>query len=115
MKMLDVCCGEGSSRELRPNLVIDGRALGLKLKRLRYFYVSTLQKPIRLLSSAVTSQKMHGQAITRHETAILMGLQDFIPERQLNRITQGGMEQGIPPVMTKYIAELMFPDKFFIG
>lgn len=105
---------EGSSRELRPNLVIDGQALGLKIKRRRYFYVSTLKEPIRMLSSAAAAH-VHGAGLTRQETAELMGLPEFIPPRQLARITQGGMEQGIPPVITAFIAALVFPDKAMIG
>lgn len=105
---------EGSSCELRPNLVIDGQCLGLKIKRRRYFYVSTLKEPIRMISSAAASH-LHGAGLTRAETAEAMGLPDYIPPRQLARITQHGMEQGIPPVITEFIAALVFPDKAMIG
>ena len=44
---------------------------------------------------------------------------DFIhaspPCQAYSKMTVAGIEQGIPPVMTKFIAETVLPNKFMIG
>jgi hypothetical protein len=98
---------EGASRDVRPNLVMDGTALGLDSKRRRYFHLSTLKKATRILSS---SRAAHVQGdMTRQEAIYSMGL-DCIPWERQKRLTLGGMEQGIPPQMALVIAQIMFPD-----
>lgn len=105
---------EGSSRELRPNLVMDGHSLGLPSERRRYFYVSTLEAPRRLMRPG-DSVNVHGAAfVSRADVIRAMGL-DCISSRRLTHISVNAMKQGIPPLMTKRIAEMIFPDKFLIG
>jgi len=103
---------EGSGIELRPNLVMDGLSVGLTSKRRRYFYVSTLKESIRMISNVPAS---HVQGtMTRAEAIEAFGL-DVINPNRLRRITLYGMEQCIPPAMTRFIAELVFPDKVMVG
>lgn len=105
---------EGSSKELRPNLVMDGHSVGLPSERRRYFHVSTLLTPGRFLSPG-QSINVHGSDfISRCQVIKALGLHE-ISARRLSNITRYGMEQGIPPAMTKKIAEMIFPDKFMIG
>jgi len=98
---------EGSGKELRPNLVIEGTAIGLTSKRRRYFHVSTLAALRRFMSNRLADHKQ-GQ-MTRAEAIEAMGLEVINPHR-LKQITLKGMEQGVPPAMTRMIAEMMFPD-----
>lgn len=105
---------EGSSKELRPNLVMDGHYFGLPSERRRYFHVSTLTAGSRLMRAGETIN-VHGWGYTsRAEIIEALGLHE-INARRLSNITRYGMKQGIPPAMTRKIAELMFSDKFMIG
>lgn len=106
---------EGSGQELRPNLVMDGGAFNLPIKRIRYFHVSMLQKPIRLISSAAASQHPHGAQMTRSELIAAFGLADFVSTRGLAHLTCDGIEQGIPPIKTAWIAQTFVGQKFMIG
>lgn len=106
---------EGSKRDLRPNLVIDGGYFGLPIERRRYFYVSLLQTPERWLSRDRSPHlHIHGGNMRRRHVANAMGL-DIIPARQLAKITQYGMEQGIPPAFTKGIAQRLFDKELRCG
>jgi len=105
---------EGSSFDLKPNLVMDGHYFGLPSERRRYFYVSTLVEPLRLMSPGL-SINIHGADYTKRSDIIkALGL-DEINARRLSNLTRWGMKQGIAPVMTRTIAGLMFPHKFMIG
>lgn len=105
---------EGSSRDLRPNLVMDGHYFGLPSERRRYFHVSTLETPLRLMSAGETIN-LHGWNYTSRQDFIDgLGLHE-ISARRLSHITLSGMEQGIAPAMTRKIAELVIPNKFMIG
>jgi DNA (cytosine-5)-methyltransferase 1 len=105
---------EGSSKDLRPNLVMDGHYFGLPSERRRYFHVSTLMAGMRLMSSGRTIN-LHGWNYTSRADLIEgLGLNE-INACRLSNITISGMEQGIPPAMTKHIARIMFPKKFLIG
>jgi len=105
---------EGSSKDLRPNLVMDGHYFGLKSERRRYFHVSTLASPLRLMSAGETIN-LHGWNYTSRAQLIEgLGLNE-INARRLSRLTISGMEQGLPPAMTRKIAELVISDKFMIG
>lgn len=105
---------EGSSKELRPNIVIDGHSLGLPLQRRRYFHASTLEAPVRLIKSG-DSINLHGDDfVSKKEMIEAMGL-NMISRHQLKKLTRKGIKQGIPPAMTKYIAERLVPGKFLIG
>jgi len=136
---------EGSSQELRPNIVMAGQYFGLPIERRRYFRVPTLdaarllrQIPDYKISarhsskiSARHSSKISGQAAANVNIAIganvhiheslpradiirAMGL-DVMPRSVLQKIPVSGMKQGIPPAMTKWLAEAMFSQKFLIG
>ncbi len=105
---------EGSGRELQPNLVMDGHYFGLPSERRRYFRVSTLAAPLRLMSTGETVNIHGGDYTSRREVIRAMGL-DCISKNRLWRIPVPLMEQGIVPAMTQHIAALMFPQKFMIG
>lgn len=105
---------EGSSKELRPNIVIDGHSLGLPLQRRRYFHASTLEAPVRLIKSG-DSINLHGDDfVSKSQMIKAMGLK-MISRHQLKKMTVKGIKQGIPPAMTKFIAETLVPGKFLIG
>lgn len=106
---------EGSGAELRPNLVINGFYVDLPIKRNRYFHVSRLAALHQLTKmSSSPAANVHGPFVPRSELVESFGLK-CIPEKQRNRLTVRGIEQGIPPAFTKHIAELVIPDKFYIG
>ncbi len=107
---------EGSGIELRPNLVVDGHWFGLPIERRRYFYVSELHKSLRLMRKMIAdnSVHIHGGSLRREDIIHAMGLQ-MIPEKRQRLLTIEGMEQGIPPALTKFIAELVIPDKVMIA
>ena len=105
---------EGAIKELRPNVVMDGHYFGLPSERRRYFYVSTLEAAQRLIKPG-SSINIHSRSYTNRSDIIkALGL-DEINAGRLSHISRWGMKQGIPPVMTKHIAGLVFPDKFMIG
>lgn len=106
---------EGSGQELRPNIVMNGSYFGLPSDRRRYFHATGLEA-LRLLinGQSGTNIKMHGGTASREDIIKAMGL-DCVNENRLKHLTKRGMEQGIPPAMTKHIAESMFTDKFRIG
>lgn len=105
---------EGSSRDLRPNLVMDGHYFGLPSERRRYFHMSTLAVPLRLMKKGRTIN-LHGWNYTSRADFIEgLGLNQ-INERRLSKITLSGMEQGLAPAMTRKIAELFTGKKFMIG
>jgi len=97
---------EGSSRELRPNLVVDGTYFGLLSVRRRYFYVSTLKSPLRLLGKARSKLSPQGEYLSRQLLIKSMGL-DKCEEGRVAKMTKHGIEQGIPPVFTRMIAFLV--------
>jgi site-specific DNA-cytosine methylase len=107
---------EGSGLDLRPNLVVDGHYFGLPIERRRYFFVSQLPAPLRLMRKMIVdnSVNVHGGGLDRAGIIHAMGLQ-VIPYTQQQRLTIHDFEQGIPPAMTKFIAELVLPDKFRVG
>lgn len=104
---------EGSSRELRPNIVLNGHSVGLKSDRRRYFHSSTLKKPIRDISKSTASMQVNNSS-DRDSIIDALGL-NIIPSVALGKITIEGMRQGIPPLMTKSISSRLFPHKFMIG
>ena len=127
---------EGSSRELRPNVVLSGRAFGLASDRRRYFHVSKLKRRIRKInmSSAANLNVSIDAHINQHNVSNMRSPQTFqvrakmrrkemiealgldvINPNVLRRIPVRCMNQGIPPVMTKSIAEVLIPEKIAIG
>jgi DNA (cytosine-5)-methyltransferase 1 len=106
---------EGSGRELKPNLVMDGQSVGLPIQRRRYFHVSTLAAPRRMISSRASNNvRVHGGSLNRAGLIEAMGL-NIIPEKRLDCLTMHGIEQGIPPVFTRRIAEMVLPHKVMVG
>lgn len=107
---------EGSAMDLRPNLVVDGHWFGLPIERRRYFYVSELPAPLRLMRKMIVdnSVNVHGGNLDRAGVIHAMGL-ETIPYAQRSRLTIHDFEQGIPPAMTQFIAELTIPGKFLVG
>lgn len=105
---------EGSSRDLRPNVVLSGGAVGLPINRRRYFHASTLEAPIRLIRSQATYYP-HGGGLTRGEMIAAFGLEELIPRSQLRKLHVSHIKQCVPPAMTKYLAEILINDKLLIG
>lgn len=105
---------EGSAKELRPNLVMDGHWVGLPLERRRYFYVSELPKPLRLLRTGEAVKLHGGEFISRADMIEVMGLREINKNRVIH-LTREGIEQGIPPAFTRFIAELVVPEKVYIA
>lgn len=100
---------EGSGQELRPNLVMNGAYFGLPSDRRRYFHVTGL-KDCRLLRMTLGANiQVHGGKAKRTDVIAALGL-SIIPDRQLKKITKHGMEQGVPPMMTSWIAENLFTE-----
>lgn len=105
---------EGSMKELRPNVSMDGHYFGLPLERRRYFYVSTLSSSTRLMKRGSSIVVHQGQFVPRSELIRAFGL-DVINENRRRFLTREGIEQGVPPAMTRWIAERVFPHKALIG
>lgn len=122
---------EGSGQELRPNVRLYGRDVGLVMDRPRYFHVSAfidahmrqthvahMRKMIidrRINVSAGAHVHIHGgDYVSRGELIEVFGLRT-IPEQRLKRLTRTGIEQGIPPAFTRLIAETVIPRKFLIA
>jgi len=116
---------EGSGAELRPNLRLRGVDFGLPLNRPRYFNVCSAAKvnlsnvaKVNLsvdaqanLSGLPAGHKLinpHGrQFVPRADLERAFGL-DCVPQQQRARLTRHGIEQGIPPAMTRFIASRLF-------
>lgn len=106
----------GSALELRPNCEMNGHYFGLPSDRPRYFYLSTLAAPLRLIGKGKEAISVNGAGfVTRHKLIEAMGLAEMISSCQLKKITREGIKQGIPPAMTKAIAEMVLPSKFLIA
>jgi len=100
---------EGSGKELKPNVVMNGAYFGLPSDRRRYFHVTGLEARRLLMKvRAGTQIHIHGGSATRAQTVEALGL-NCISKQRLKNLTQDGMEQGVPPVMTRWIAETLFP------
>jgi len=104
---------QGAVKELRPNLTLDGHFVGLPMQRRRYFYVSTWEKTEQHLGVG-ESIPVHGRKfICRAELIRAFGL-DCVNTQRCSSLTIHGMEEGIPPAMTHYIASRLY-DKLVIG
>jgi hypothetical protein len=103
------------------------------MQRRRYFHIST--RPGAKKISAVAAPKVsahpganvkppidahtlispHGKTyVSRAGLIDAFGL-SCVPEKRLRNLTKDGIEQGIPPRFTKWIAEYMLREKFTIG
>jgi DNA (cytosine-5)-methyltransferase 1 len=106
---------EGSGIELRPNVVANGFYFGLPSDRRRYFHATGLEARRLLKISSGLVVNVHGGGATRADVIQALGL-DVIPEKQRRYLRTHDMEQGVPPAMTRYLAETMFPTyKAMIG
>lgn len=107
---------EGSGAELRPNLRLSGFDVGLPSRRVRYFRVGVSSAAAANLSiddrpnpgAHAETISIHGRRhVCRADVDRAMGLGD-IPELRRARLTRRGIEQGIPPPMTRWIASRLF-------
>lgn len=105
---------EGSSRQLKPNLVMDGHSFDLPSERRRYFYVSTLEAAVRLMKRGRSISINGREFVSRADVIAALGLDTIISSWRLAHISVKDMEQGISPHMTKRIAEMIFPKKFML-
>lgn len=106
---------QGAIKELRPNLTLDGHAVGLPMERRRYFYVSAWQMTQQVLQQGETVQ-VHGRRYCRKDDLIrAFGLRQYVNEQRLSSLTIRGIEEGIPPAMTHWIVEHLYPDKLLIA
>ena len=105
---------QGAIKELRPNLTLDGHYVGLPMERRRYFYVSVFNQSEQLLGSGETITVHGSQFVSRERLLKAFGL-DCVNEHRLSHLTIRGIEEGIPPAMTKYIAERVFGEKLLIA
>lgn len=103
---------QGAVKELRPNLTLDGHFVGLPMQRRRYFYVSEWQKTEQRLGTGETIQVHGREFVSRNELVRAFGL-DCVSERRRSRLTIHGIEEGIPPAMTHYIASRLY-DKLVV-
>lgn len=104
---------EGALKALRPNLALDGHYFGLPIERRRYFFVSGLPAPLRLMRRMIVDNAVHvhGGNLKREDILHAMGC-NSIPLARRSRLTIHDLKEGIPPPMTRFIAELLLPDKF---
>lgn len=105
---------QGAIKELRPNLSMDGHYFGLPMEHRRYFYVSTLAAPAQLMKPG-KSIVIHGGGYVRRADLIRAFGLEVINENRQRLLTRTGIEQGVPPAMTRWIAEAVIPDKVLIG
>ncbi len=106
---------QGALKELRPNLSLDGHAVGLPMERRRYFYVSAWETSQQVLGQGETIS-VHSWKHPDRETLIrAFGLRDYVSRQRLSQITIRGMEEGIPPAMTHWIIEQMNYEKWRCG
>lgn len=104
----------GSTRDLGPNLVINGNYAALPMERRRYFRVSTLRAARRLIKrSAASHVSPHSGLLTRSQLIDAFGLTDF-PVRKLRFLTERHILEGVPPAFTTLIAGLVLT-KYRIG
>lgn len=111
---------EGSSRELKPNLVMSGWDVGLNMTRRRYFHLSWMRSSQHSQIKSAENSNVHyqqsGVFLPRQNMieSMFQGV-DEISERYLSNLTRYGLDQGIPPLMTMKIADKLPFGKFMIG
>lgn len=112
---------EGSSRELKPNLCLSGWDVGLNMTRRRYFHLSWISdvRASQIRSCPATHQRasINSADYVSREAMIdtmFRGVDD-VSTKYLSQVTRYGLEQGIPPVMTRQIADMLPGGKFMIG
>lgn len=105
----------GAKRDLRPNCEMNGLYFGLPSDRPRYFYISTLKRTWKLIKRGRGVVIHGGDYLSRDGLIDAFGLREMISPHQLKRITRTGIEQGIPPIFTKTLAETLFSSVFRVG
>lgn len=106
----------GAKRELRPNVAMNGLYFGLTSSRPRYFDVSEWHGENIEFMTKGRGKRIHGgDYVSRQEVIEAFGLGEVISRHALNKLTLDGMKQGIPPIFTKTIAQMIFPDKVRVG
>lgn len=106
---------QGAMKELKPNLSLDGHAVGLPMERRRYFYVSGRRTSQQVLKSGEVIN-VHGRQYTCKADLIrAFGLVDYVSPRRLDKLTIPGIEEGIPPAMTHWIVESLGLPKAKVG
>jgi DNA (cytosine-5)-methyltransferase 1 len=106
---------QGALKELRPNLTLDGHVVGLPMERRRYFYISAWPATQQLLGQGETIS-IHNWKHPDRETLIrAFGLQDYVSCQRLSLLTIRGIEEGVPPAMTHWIIERLYPEKLRIA
>lgn len=105
----------GAKKELRPNVAMNGLYFGLLSGRPRYFYVSTLATGKRFIKRGRGMQIHGGDYVEREKLIEAFGLEEMISPHRLKHITRTGIQQGIPPVFTLTLAEMLLPSKFLIA
>jgi hypothetical protein len=111
---------EGSSRELKPNLCLSGWDVGLNVTRRRYFHLSWISdvtgSQIRSCPATHLRESINSSDYVSRDAmikALFYGVD--VSAGQLSNVTRYGLEQGIPPVMTWKIADMLPGGKFMIG
>jgi len=105
---------QGAVKDLRPNLTLDGLFVGLPMQRRRYFYVSAWHKSEQHLGAGPVVP-IHGRRFISRERLIAAFGLDCVNERRRSLLTIRGIEEGIPPAMTHYIANRLFSEKLLLG
>lgn len=105
----------GAKRELRPNVAMNGLYFGLASDRPRYFYASGLATGKRFIKRGRGMQIHGGDYVERDKLIAAFGLDKMISPHRLKHLTRDGIKQGIPPVFTKTLAEMLILNKFLIA
>lgn len=105
----------GAKRDLRPNAEMNGLYFELPINRPRYFRVSGLTAPLRLIKPGRGMRVHGGDYVERVKLIEAFGLEQIISRHALKLMTRDGIKQGIPPVFTKTLAELLFDSKVKVG
>lgn len=108
---------QGAVKDLRPNLSLDGHAVGLPMERRRYFYISAwpATHTQQVLGTGETVV-IHGRNYNNRDELIrAFGLRDYVSDSRLSYLTRDGIEEGIPPAMTHWITERLYGEKLLIA
>lgn len=106
---------QGAMFELKPNFSCDGHFFGLPMERRRYFYISSLPGTHQKTCKGRETISPHGHKYCDRLSLIRAFGLEIISGQQLSKITRKGIEQGIPPIITKYIADSFCGEKIQIA
>lgn len=105
----------GAKKDLRPNAAMNGLYFGLPINRPRYFKVSGLTAPLRLIKAGRGMRVHGGDYVERDALIQAFGLEQIVSRHSLKLMTRDGIKQGIPPVFTKTLATMLFDCKVKVG